>query len=98
MQLTDVEDHRDSQLQCIDKGSPSLLWRSGRSLWFDGGDEAVCGDGTAVFFYAFSSIFRTPPSGVESRLVATFLSPPWPTVVGRRGLPAVLRFSLRRHG
>ena len=33
-------------------------------------------------------IFRTPSSWTSSaRLAATFLSPRWPTVVGRRGLP-----------
>ena len=33
LQFIDVEDHGGSQLQCIDKGSPSLLWRRGKSPW-----------------------------------------------------------------
>ena len=44
-----------------------------------GGDEGV--------FAVFCGIFRTPSIWTSSaRLAATFLSPRWPTVVGRRGL------------
>ena len=50
-----------------------LLWR----LWRWGGG-----------FRRFCGIFRTPSIWTSSaRLAATFLSPRWPTVVGRRGLP-----------
>ena len=50
-----------------------LLWR----LWrWRGGFAVNCG------------IFRTPSSWTSSaRLAATFLSPRWPTVVGRQRLP-----------
>ena len=60
------------------RSSPSLSITS--SCGGYGGGEGV--------FAVICGIFRTPSSWTSSaRLAATFLSPRWPTVVGRRGLP-----------
>ena len=71
LQFSDVK--RDLQLQYIDKVSPSLLWRRGRSLWFDGVVKRFMAMVQRWFFCCFlAAFFRLPRQGWSPGLPRLF--------------------------